>query len=320
MNALPAEKAIPNADPVAQLVRRAAAQVDRVILGKPLQVQQCLACILAGGHLLIEDVPGVGKTTLAQALARTLGLSYQRIQFTSDLLPADIIGAAIFHRDSGEFRFQQGPLFAQVVLADEVNRATPKTQSALLEAMEEHQVTVDGQTRRLPEPFFVIATQNPAYQIGTFPLPESQLDRFLLRVALGFPDSAAERELLKGEPRRAMLPALEPVMQPGDLLRAQARVLAVHVSDALLDYVQAIVRHSRESPDFEAGLSPRAAIALLRAAQAWALIEGREVVLPEDVQAVLTGVVGHRLKLRAERGLAASIDVGLRIKNAVAVP
>ncbi len=316
MTAVPAR----TADPIAHLVRHAAAQVDRVILGKQLQVQQCLACILAGGHLLIEDVPGVGKTTLAHALARTLGLSYQRIQFTSDLLPADIIGASIFQRDSGEFRFQQGPLFAQVVLADEVNRATPKTQSALLEAMEEHQVTVDGQTRPLPEPFFVIATQNPAYQIGTFPLPESQLDRFLLRVALGFPDAAAERELLKSPPRRAMLPALEPVLLPAELLRAQARVLEVHASDALLDYLQAIVRHTRESPDFEAGLSPRAAIALLRAAQAWALIEGREVVLPEDVQAVLSGVVGHRLKLRAERGLAASIDVGQRIKNAVAVP
>ena len=190
------------ADPIAQLVRRATAEVERVILGKPQQVRQCIACLLARGHLLIEDVPGVGKTMLANALARTLGLSYQRIQFTSDLLPADIIGASIFERATGEFRFQPGPLFAQVVLADEVNRATPKTQSALLEAMEEHQVTVDGQTRKLPEPFFVIATQNPAYQIGTFPLPESQLDRFLLRVALGFPDAAAERELLKSEPRK----------------------------------------------------------------------------------------------------------------------
>jgi len=308
------------ADPVAHLIDRAAAQVNEVILGKPLQVQQCLACLLARGHLLIEDVPGVGKTTLAHALARTLGLSYQRIQFTSDLLPADIIGASIFHRDSGEFRFQQGPLFAQVVLADEVNRATPKTQSALLEAMEEHQVTVDGQTRHLPEPFFVIATQNPAYQIGTFPLPESQLDRFLLRVALGFPDAVAERALLKSESRRALLPTLAPVMQPGDLMRVQALVPAVHASDALLDYVQALVRHTRESPDFEAGLSPRAAIALLRASQAWALTESRDAVLPEDVQAVLGPVVGHRLKLRAERGLAVSIDIGQRLRNAVPVP
>jgi len=305
---------------IAPLVRRAAAQVNAVILGKSQQVQLCLACLLARGHLLIEDVPGVGKTTLAQALARTLGLTHQRIQFTSDLLPADIIGASIFHREAGEFRFQAGPLFAQVVLADEVNRATPKTQSALLEAMEEHQVTVDGQTRHLPEPFFVIATQNPAYQIGTFPLPESQLDRFLMRVALGFPDAAAERALLTGESRRTLLPALEPVMAPAELLRAQARVPQVHASGALLDYVQALARHTRESPDFEAGLSPRATIALLRAAQAWALTEGRDAVLPEDVQAVLGGVIGHRLRLRAERGLNASIDVGLRVKNAVPVP
>jgi MoxR-like ATPase len=305
---------------VTALMDRAAAQVNSVILGKELQVQQCLACLLARGHLLIEDVPGVGKTTLAHALARSLGLSYQRIQFTSDLLPADIIGASIFQRESGEFRFQPGPLFAQVVLADEVNRATPKTQSALLEAMEEHQVTVDGQTRHLPEPFFVIATQNPAYQIGTFPLPESQLDRFLMRVALGFPDAAAERALLTGESRRDLLPTLTPVMAPGDLVRAQRRVPEVHVSGALLDYVQALARHTRESPDFEAGLSPRAAIALLRAAQAWALTAGRDAVLPEDVQAVLGCVVGHRLRLRAERGLSASIDVGQRVKNAVPVP
>ena len=305
---------------VTALMDRVAAQVDSVILGKELQVQQCLACLLARGHLLIEDVPGVGKTTLAHALARTLGLSYQRIQFTSDLLPADIIGASIFQRESGEFRFQQGPLFAQVVLADEVNRATPKTQSALLEAMEEHQVTVDGQTRHLPEPFFVIATQNPAYQIGTFPLPESQLDRFLMRVALGFPDAAAERALLTGESRRDLLPTLTPVLSPAELTRAQAQVPKVHASAALLDYVQALARHTRESPDFEAGLSPRAAIALLRAAQAWALTEGRDAVLPEDVQAVLGSVVGHRLRLRAERGLSASIDVGQRVKNAVPVP
>jgi len=310
----------PDLQSVTQLMRRAAAQVDSVILGKALQVQQCLACMLARGHLLIEDVPGVGKTTLAHALARSLGLSYQRIQFTSDLLPADIIGASIFHRDAGEFRFQQGPLFAQVVLADEVNRATPKTQSALLEAMEEHQVTVDGQTRHLPEPFFVIATQNPAYQIGTFPLPESQLDRFLMRVALGFPGPDAERALLTGESRRDLLPLLQPVVTPSELLRAQALVPKVHASAALLDYVQAIARHTRESPDFESGLSPRATIALLRAAQAWALTEGRDAVLPEDVQAVLGSVVGHRLRLRAERGLSTSIDVGQRVKNAVAVP
>ncbi|HWP94451.1 MAG TPA: AAA family ATPase [Gammaproteobacteria bacterium] len=304
----------------AESVRRAVAQVNRVILGKETQVRLCLACLLARGHLLIEDIPGVGKTTLAQALARTLGLAYQRIQFTSDLLPADIIGASIYERDTGEFRFHPGPLFAQVVLADEVNRATPKTQSALLEAMEEHQVTVDGQTRRLPEPFFVIATQNPNYQIGTFPLPESQLDRFLMRIELGYPDAQAERALLRSENRRTLLPELDAVMSAHELTRLQQQVTRVHASDALLDYVQAIARYTREAADFESGLSPRAALALLHAAQAWALTEGRDIVLPEDVQAVLGGVVSHRLRIKTDRGAQASVDVAARIVQAVPVP
>jgi MoxR-like ATPase len=317
MSAQPTPLAVPE---TAALIRRVVGQVNRIILGKDHQVRLCLACLLARGHLLIEDVPGVGKTTLAHALARSLGLTYQRIQFTSDMLPADIIGASIWDKHDGEFRFHAGPVFAQIVLADEVNRATPKTQSALLEAMEEHQVTVDGATRRLPEPFFVIATQNPLHQIGTFPLPESQLDRFLMRIELGFPGEEAERALLKGEDRRRMLETLEPVMTHADLEHLQARVNEVHASDALLDYLQAIVRHTREAPEFEAGLSPRAALALLHASKAWALTEGRNVTLPEDVQAVLGGVVRHRLRVRSDRGTHASIDVAQRIKNAVAIP
>ena len=296
-------------------------QLNRIILGKQHQLRLGVACLLARGHLLIEDIPGVGKTTLAHALAETLGLSYQRIQFTSDLLPADIIGVSIFERETSEFRFHKGPVFSQLVLADEVNRATPKAQSALLEAMEEHQVTIDGHTYPLPEPFFVIATQNPVYQIGTFPLPESQLDRFLMRIHLGYPDAALERQLLRGQDRRELLATLKPVVQPQQLLHMQLQVPAVHASDALLDYVQAIVRYTRESPHFEAGLSPRAAIALLRAAQAWALIHGHSGVVPEDVQAVLPAVVGHRLRPRGELvGTKTVTDLGTFVLRAVPVP
>lgn len=317
MNAAASPLAVPE---TVALIRKVLAQVNRVILGKEHQVRLALACLVARGHLLIEDVPGVGKTTLAHALARTLGLTYQRVQFTSDMLPADILGASVWDKQSGEFRFHPGPVFAQVVLADEVNRATPKTQSALLEAMEEHQVTIDGTTRPLPAPFFVIATQNPLHQIGTFPLPESQLDRFLMRIELGFPAESAERALLKGEDRRRLLAILEPVLKTGELELLQARVAEVHTSDALLDYVQAIVRHTREAPEFESGLSPRAALALLHAAKAWALTEGRSATLPEDVQAVLGGVVRHRLRVRADRGMHASIDVAQHIRNTVAIP
>lgn len=278
------------------LLTQVITQAGSIILGKERPIRLALACLLARGHLLIEDLPGVGKTTLAHVLAATLGLRFNRIQFTSDLLPADILGVAVYERESGEFRFHPGPIFAQLILADEVNRATPKTQSALLEAMEEHQVTSEGETRPLPEPFFVIATQNPANQIGTFPLPESQLDRFLMRIELGYPDAQAERALLAGRDRRELLTELQPVMSPEQLVQAQASVRAVKVSPALLDYVQALLEYSRRSPHFLTGLSPRAGLALLSGARAWALLEGRDYALPEDVQAVLPHVVGHRLQ------------------------
>lgn len=293
-------------------------RVNTIILGKETQVRLALACLLAGGHLLIEDIPGVGKTTLAQTLARVLGLEYQRIQFTSDLLPADIIGASIYEKEHGKFRFLPGPLFAQLILADEVNRATPKTQSALLEAMEEHQVTVDGGTRPLPEPFFVIATQNPNYQIGTFPLPESQLDRFLMRIDLGYPDATAERALLAGDDRRALLHKLQPALQTSDLPALRQATRTIHVAPALFDYIQALVQHTRTAPTFETGLSPRGALALLHAAQAWAFMAGRDAVLPEDVQAVLPGVVGHRVRLKPEH--EASRDVATQLLETVAIP
>lgn len=282
------------------------AQLNRIILGKDLQIRLCLACCLAKGHLLIEDVPGVGKTTMAHALARTLGLSFQRIQFTSDLLPADVLGVSIYDRESGAFRFQRGPIFAQLVLADEINRASPKAQSALLEAMEEHQVTLDGHTMALPEPFFVIATQNPQDQAGTFPLPESQLDRFLMRVQLGYPAAAAERELLNGVDRRDLVASLGPVVDARGLAALQQAALEVHVSGALLDYVQALVAHTRGAAAIGVGLSPRAAIGLLRAARAWALVAGRDAVIPEHVQAVFTSVVDHRLQPRTEKAAAAA--------------
>jgi len=306
-------------DPV-EIVDRTVAQLNEIILGKERQIRLCLTCLLARGHLLIEDIPGVGKTTLAHALAEALGLSYQRIQFTSDLLPADIIGVSIFEADSGSFRFHKGPVFSQLVLADEVNRATPKTQSALLEAMEEHQVTADGQTYQLAEPFFVVATQNPTYQIGTFPLPESQLDRFLMRIELGYPEASLERQLLQGRDRRDLLSTFDPSMSPRELLILQGAVPRVHAAPALLDYVQAIVRFSRESPVFRAGLSPRAAISLLRAAQAWALTHGHPGVLPEDVQTVLTAVIGHRLVARADNGPQTPADIGACVLAAVTVP
>jgi MoxR-like ATPase len=294
------------------------ASLDRVILGKPNAVRLALACLLARGHLLIEDIPGVGKTTLAHALAHLLGLAWQRVQFTSDLLPADIIGVSVFERDTSTFQFHKGPVFSQLVLADEINRATPKAQSALLEAMEEHQVTADGHTYPLSNPFFVIGTQNPVYQIGTYPLPESQLDRFLMRIQLGYPEAALERQLLLGQDRRDLLATLSPTLSPQQLLLMQMMVPRVHASDALLDYVQAIVRYTRESPQFEAGMSPRASIALLRAAQAWALIHSHPGVTPEDVQAVLGAVISHRLKPRNDD--AKPHEIGELVLRAVAVP
>src|SRR6184192_2364739 len=268
-------------------------QICDIIVGKTQPVKLAVACLLARGHLLIEDIPGVGKTTLSQALARSLGLRFQRIQFTSDLLPADILGNSIFNRDEQRFVFHHGPLFSQVVLIDEVNRATAKTQSALLEAMEEYHVSADGTTYKLPDPFFVIATQNPQHQVGTFPLPESQLDRFLMRIELGVPDRASERAMLLGMDRREMLKELKPVFSPRTLLEIQDNVRKVHASAALLDYLQDLLDASRQR--HSTGLSPRAGLALLHASQAWALMHGRDMVLPEDIQAVGIAVMGHRL-------------------------
>jgi MoxR-like ATPase len=293
---------------------------SKVILGKEHQVRLSLACLLARGHLLIEDLPGVGKTTLAHVLARLLGLNFHRIQFTSDMLPADIIGVSVYDRDSATFKFHPGPIFAQLILADEVNRATPKTQSALLEAMEEHQVTAEGETRRLPEPFFVIATQNPSNQVGTFALPESQLDRFLMRIELGYPDRAAERALLQGADRRDMMAALTPCLASGELLELQNMVKNVHAAPPLLDYIQALVEHSRRSPDYASGLSPRAALALLSVARAWALVQGRDAVVPEDVQAVLPGIAGHRLRPAHEGARKSSTDIAASLVAGVPIP
>jgi MoxR-like ATPase len=301
-------------------LQRVVQQVGTVILGKEPQIRLALACLLSRGHLLIEDVPGVGKTTLAHVLARTLGLAFHRIQFTSDMLPADIIGVSIYDRESGTFKFHPGPVFSQLVLADEVNRATPKTQSALLEAMEEHQVTAEGETRRLPEPFFVIATQNPSHQVGTFQLPESQLDRFQMRVELGYPDRDAERALLQGVDRRDMTASLEPCLDPGELLALQGVARKVHVAPALIDYVQALVEYTRRSPDYVNGLSPRAALALIACARAWALIEGRDRVIPEDVQAVLPGVAVHRLHPIVNGVRKTSSDIAVGLVEAVPIP
>ncbi|MCG2585570.1 MoxR family ATPase [Massilia sp. TS11] len=298
-----------------------ARQVGQIVVGKDQSIRLALTCLLAGGHLLIEDVPGVGKTTLAHALAISLGLRFNRVQFTSDLLPADVAGISIFERGQNAFVFHPGPIFTQVLLADEINRATPKTQSGLLEAMEERQVTADGVTRALPAPFFVIATQNPAHQVGTFPLPESQLDRFLMCLSLGYPDPAAERALLMGEDRRAMLAALGPQMTPEELLAAQAGLRQIHCSASLIDYVQALAQASRSGALFAEGLSPRAAIALLQAARAWAALEGRNHVIPEDVQALLVPVCAHRLRpLKSAQGQAlASRDLVLQLQKAVPV-
>jgi len=277
-------------------INRLLDSANRVILGKQRQIRLALCCLLARGHLLIEDIPGVGKTTLAHTLARLLGLDYQRIQFTSDLLPADILGSSVFDPKQHQFTFHPGPIFNQMILADEINRSTPKAQSALLEAMEERQVTIEGKTYPLPRPFFVIATQNPSHQIGTFPLPESQLDRFLMRIELGYPDPEAERRLLTGQNRQHLIDSLTVELAPELLERMQEAVTQVHASEALLDYCQAIIRYTRESPDCPAGLSPRGGLALLRAARAWAFMDGRNAVIPEDLQAVLAAVAGHRIR------------------------
>lgn len=272
------------------------AALSKVLLGKPQQIKLSLACILSSGHLLIEDLPGMGKTTLAHGIAKVLGLSFNRVQFTSDLLPADILGTSVYHPEEFAFRFQQGPVFTQLLLADEINRATPKAQSALLEAMEEQQVSVDGVSHPLPSPFFVIATQNPSQQTGTYPLPESQLDRFLMRVELGYPETSAERALLSGSNPREHLNKMAPLLNVDQLHELQTVVEQVTMSEPLLDYVMRLVQYSRTSGDFSAGLSPRGALALVKASKAWALIEGRDYLLPEDVQQVFPSVVEHRLR------------------------
>ena len=294
--------------------------LGRIILGKDEQITLALSCLIATGHLLIEDLPGLGKTMLAQALARTLGLTFRRIQFTSDLLPADIVGVSVFRQNSGEFEFQPGPVFSQLILADEVNRATPKAQSALLEAMEEYQVSVDGDTRPLPKPFFVVATQNPGDQIGTFPLPESQLDRFLMRVTMGYPDETSERELIVGDDRRKMLDEIEAATAPETLLELQKTVRRQHVSEPLLDYVQALVRHTRESADIEVGLSPRGAQAIVAAARARSFIENHSGVYPDDIQAVFESVAGHRLKPAGSTRFRSSSELCQHVLDSVAIP
>jgi MoxR-like ATPase len=294
--------------------------LERIVLGKPAQLRLCLACLLARGHLLIEDVPGVGKTTLAHALAQVLGLAWQRVQFTSDLLPADIIGVSVFDRTSQQFHFRQGPIFTQLLLADEVNRASPKTQSALLEAMEERQVSADVATYRLPDPFFVVATQNPHEQLGTFQLPESQLDRFLMRIELGYPDRVHERELLRGGERRDLIAQLPAALDPEGILALQQLVRTVHVAEPILDYVQALIGRTRERGDLKLGLSPRAGLGLLRAAQAVACVDGRRAVLPEDVQAVLPAVVGHRLERRDAAGVSTEAGLARELLESIPVP
>ncbi len=291
-----------------------------IVLGKDDEISLALACLLARGHLLIEDLPGLGKTILAQALARVLGLSFRRIQFTSDLLPADIVGVSIFQQSEGKFEVQPGPVFAQLVLADEVNRATPKAQSALLEAMEEHQVSVDGQTHQLPEPFFVVATQNPSDQIGTFPLPESQLDRFLMRLELGYPNEENERALIMGRDRRQMLDEIETTLSPAMVSELQDAVEKVHITGPLVDYVQALVRYTRESPDIETGLSPRGSLALIAAAKAHAFILHHSGVFPDDVQAIFSAVAGHRLKPASGSTYRSPGELCRHVLDSVAIP
>jgi MoxR-like ATPase len=292
-------------------------QASNILLGKQQAIKLSLCTLLSRGHLLIQDLPGVGKTTLAHLLGQLVGLDFQRIQFTSDLLPADILGVSIYERNSESFIFHQGPVFCQLLLADEVNRATPKTQSALLEAMEEKQVTIDGNTHRLPQPFFVIATQNPATQIGTFPLPESQLDRFLMCINIGYPDSTSERALLEGDDRREMLAAIDPLIAPEQLLALQKKASEIYTSSAILDYCQAILKYSRQNSLFKHGLSPRAGLALLNAAKSWALIENRQEVIPEDLQSVIPAVVNHRLVLQQDVSFD---DPGKQILEHVAIP
>ena len=308
------------ADAQRAAVEKAQQALGSIILGKDQEISLALACLLARGHLLIEDLPGLGKTILAQSLARVLGLSYQRIQFTSDLLPADIVGVSIFQQQQGEFTFKPGPIFAQLVLADEVNRATPKAQSALLEAMEEHQVSVDGQTHELPTPYFVVATQNPSDQIGTFPLPESQLDRFLMRLELGYPNEENERALITGTDRREMLSEIEPTLNAEILIKLQKSAAQIHMTDPLVNYVQALVRFTRESPEIDIGLSPRGSLALVAAARSHAFIEHHSGVFPDDVQAVFGAVAGHRVKPASNSAYRTPAELSRHVLDSVAIP
>ena len=304
-----------------QIVTAVRSNLETCILGKTFEIKLLMTALLAGGHVLIEDVPGTGKTQMIKALARSMEGVYRRVQCNPDLLPTDITGVSIYHPREERFQFRPGPIMSHILLADEINRATPKTQSGLLEAMEERQVSADGVTRPLPEPFFVIATQNPAHQVGTFPLPESQLDRFLMCLSLGYPDAAAERALLMGEDRRAMLRTIAPVMQPAELMEAQRGLRAIHASGALIDYLQALAQSSRSGQLFAEGLSPRATLALLQAARAWAALEGRDHVIPEDIQTLLVPVCAHRLRpLKAAHGTAmASRDLVLQLQKSVPV-
>jgi len=299
---LPDAKTAASTDSLSQALQRAIAQVNALVLGKPKEVELAFACVLAGGHLLIEDLPGLGKTTLARAMAATLGLSFQRLQFTADLLPSDILGVSVYEANAQSFRFHPGPVFTQLLLADEINRAPPRTQSALLEAMAEQQVSIDSYSHALPDPFFVIATQNPVDLAGTFALPDSQLDRFLLRLSMGYPDAAAERAMLAGEDRRQLIAHTQAVFSTQDVLQLRQRATAIHASADLIAYVQRLLAESRRHPGVQAGLSPRAGLALLQVARAMALLRGRNHVLPDDVQYVFTAVASHRLVTQVDAG------------------
>jgi len=300
-------------------IPKAIEALNAIILGKPTQIKLAVACLMAKGHLLIEDLPGMGKTTLSHALAKVLGLEFQRIQFTSDLLPGDIIGGSIYRRSDESFVFHPGPIFSQVILADEVNRATPKSQSALLEAMEEFQVTIDGKSRDLPKPFFVIATQNPFHQIGTYPLPESQLDRFLIRISLGYPSREVERRLYTAHESKKLIEQLDPVMDGAELIKLQKSLDSVLVSERLLDYLQDLIDASRVNQNWSHGLSPRAGLSLLKASRAWALLDGRDHVIPEDIQAIWMSVTEHRLVSQTAVNALSSQAVSDILKN-VAIP
>lgn len=318
MTEIPLQESSTESDRVGRL-KEAINVVNQIVMGKEQQVKLAFSCLVARGHLLIEDLPGVGKTTLAHALATVIGVEYQRIQFTSDLLPADILGVSIYRRDQGKFEFHPGPIFAELVLADEINRATPKTQSALLEAMAESQVTIEGQVHRLPEPFFVIATQNPLDLVGTFPLPDSQLDRFLLSISLGFPEPEVERKLLIAQDRLSLLRETPPVLSPDDVLQLNEDSQKVHISNALLDYVQALLAETRNSRWFETGLSPRAGIAMLRCCKAYAFITGRDFAIPEDIKAIFPGLTRHRMTV--PHGVETSVGEQItNLLNQVAIP